>query len=158
MAFQFIFAIILLLIVIFIGIRILGNVVTGIAMIGMVMVASFIIFGSWPDLQSVPVIGKYIPPLPSAQEAIALVKNVVYSVDILGTSRDSNDNLIIIIANTGQLDITSLNVSVNNQTVGIFNSPQYPMKSKDVIAIQTDWRDGYTSIFVNNEKVSAGYP
>ncbi|TAL47582.1 hypothetical protein EPN87_02590 [archaeon] len=158
MVFQLIFAIILLAIVVFIGLKILGNVATGIAMIALVMIASFVIAGSWPDLQAIPFIGQYIPSLPSSTQAIAIVKNMVYSIDVIGTSRDSNNGLIVMVANTGKLDITGLNVTVDNQTVNVINQVSYPLKSKQTVALQTDWKSNYTSITVSSGKTSVTYP
>jgi hypothetical protein len=158
MIFQLLFAIILLIIIVFIGLRILGNIIVGVSMIALVMLASFIIAGSLPDLQAIPIIGKYVPSLPSAAEAIAFIKNQVYSVDVLGTSRDSSNNLIIIVGNTGRLDVSSLNVSVNNQPVQILNLVDYPIKSKQVVALQTNWKSDYTNITVSSNNAQATYP
>ena len=153
-----IFALILLIIVVFIGLRILGNFVTGLAMVVLVMMASFILAGSLPDLQALPIIGQYVPSLPSATEAIGVIKNVFYNLDILGTSRDAGDNLIVIVANTGKLDISGLNVSVDNQIVQVINPVNYPLKSKQVAALQTNWHEGFSGIVVSGEKARATYP
>jgi hypothetical protein len=158
MVFQLLFAIILLIVVVFIGLRILGNIITGIVMVALVMIASFVIAGSWPDLQTIPVIGKYVPSLPSSTDAIAVVRNLVYSIDILGASRDSDNNLLVVVANTGRLDISDLNVSVDNQTVQVINTVDYPLKSKQVTVLQTDWKGSYARILVSTENARATYP
>lgn len=151
---EFIFALIIIGVVVYIAFKILHNITIVLLIIFLVLFASFLIFGELPNLKSIPVIGKY---LPSGGNAIATIKNVLNSIEILGVFRDSQGNLLVTVANTGKLEAKNFTVMVDNKTVGILNNPKDPLKSGQVAVIQTDWTANFTSVFVQSDKASAEY-
>jgi hypothetical protein len=149
----------ILAIVIYLGFRLLKNVVFVAALIAMVLLASFFIFGSLPDLSSVPIIGQYIQTFPtSTGEAIAVIRNVFYSFKILDASKDAENKLLVTVANTGKMNLSGFRVFVNNEETAILNSPKDPLESGKVTTIQTDWIDGFETIKVVCNQAEAVYP
>jgi hypothetical protein len=158
MVLPLIFGLMILAIVIYIALRVLGNVVMGLALIALVFIASYLILGYGPDLQAIPFIGQYLPKLPSTTgEAIAVIRDVFYSIAILDVSRDSGGNLLITVANTGKLSVSGFKVFVDGQAAGITNTPKDPLKSKEVTVIQLDWNKDYSDIVVHTDKTLARY-
>jgi hypothetical protein len=151
---ELIFGLIIIGALVYIVFRVIHSVAIGLLIIFLAFMASYMIFGSLPDLKAVPFIGKY---LPSSGEAIVKIKNVLYSIEILDVFRDSEGNLLVNVANTGKLDAKNFTVFIDNQTVGIMNNPKDPLKSGQVAVIQTNWIGNFTSVFVQTEKSSAEY-
>jgi len=154
----FIFGIIILAIVIYLALRVLKNIILAAVLIGFVMVASYLILGSFPDFQSIPIIGQYIPKLPSTTgEAIAYIRNIFYHLDILAVNRDVNNNLLITVANTGKFDLSDFKVYVDDRPVEIINQPKDPLHSKESTIIQVAWNKSYYQIVVKSKQASATY-
>ncbi len=157
MALEWVFGIILLAIVVFIAMRIVGSVAVGIMLIGLIFIASYLILGTVPSLKSVPIVGQFLPEFPTTGEAIAIVRNVFFNLDIIGTSADANGNLLITVANTGKLDVSGFKVFVNNQTASILNQPKDPLKSKETTIIQTGWKGEFNSIIVETKQARVSH-
>ena len=168
MVVPFIIGIILLIIVVYISLKVLQNVVVGVVLIALVLFASYLIFGSIPSLKDIPIIGsylegfisKYFPPkIPSSTgEIIAIVKNVLYKIEILSVERDSNSNLLITVVNTGKLEVSGFKVFVDGKEAKILNEPKDPLKSKEVTVLQVDWKANYSKILVKTLQASVNYP
>lgn len=155
---ELIFGLIILGVVIFLAFRILHNVVIGLLIIFLVFFASYLIIGSFPDLKNVPVIGKYIPNIPtSGEDAIALIKDVLHNIEILSVIKDSENNLLITMANTGKMEVSNFNVFVDDKNVGIINNPKDPLKSGQITVIQTNWKGNFTKILIKTDKTSVTY-
>lgn len=153
-----IIGIILLAIAVYIGVKILKNIIIGFVLICLVILASFLIFGSIPNLRDIPIIGQYLPKIPTSPgEVVVSIKNILYNLEILNVNRDSQNNLLITVVNTGKLEVSGFNVSVDNQTVRIINSPKDPLKSGESTIIQTDWNKGFSEILVQTKQVNATY-
>ena len=158
MVLELIFAIIILLIVFFISVRVVGSITFGIVLIGLVFIASFIIVGSFPNLKSLPLVGGLFSFLPSnTTDAIAIIKDVFFSIDIVGTTRDADNNLLVTVANTGKFDVSGFKVFVDNTTVSILNKPKDPLKSREITTIQTDWKVPFTSILVTTKDTKTAF-
>jgi len=153
-----IFGIIILVVIVYVVLKILKNLVLAFVLISLVFIASYFIFGSLPDLKTVPIIGQFIPKFPSTTgEAVAVIKNVFYSIEILSTSRDSQDNLLVTVVNTGKLDASSFKIFVDGQQVKIINNPADPLKSGKTTVIQTDWNKDFSSILVQTKNANATF-
>jgi len=148
----------LLLIVIYIALKILKNIVFGIILIGLALFASFLIFGSIPNLREIPFIGKLLPTIPTTPgEVVIAVKNILYNIDILGYSRDSQSNLLIAVMNTGKSSVSNFTIYVDNEKANILNSIKPTLSSKAVEIIQTDWKSSFSSILVQTNEANATY-
>jgi hypothetical protein len=153
-----IFGVIILGIVIFIALRVFQSLAIGILLIALVFFASYLILGSFPDLKSIPIIGKFLPNLSwTTGDAIAIIKRSFYSIDIIGTSRDSENNLLINLANTGVKEVSGFKVFVDNQSVGIINNPLDSLKSRQTTTIQVGWKGNFTGILVQANQTNATY-
>ena len=157
MVLDLIFGIIILGIAVFIAVRIVGSITVGIVLIAMVFVASYFILGSFPNLKSIPIIGQFLPEFSTTDQAIAVIKNVFFNIDIISVSRDVENNLLVTVANTGKLDVSGFKVFVDNKTVNIINNPKDPLKSKETTIIQTDWKNGFAIITVETKQAKAVY-
>jgi hypothetical protein len=156
MVLPLIFGIIILVIVVYIGIRIFKNMIVGILLIVLVLIASFLIIGSFPDLQSIPLVGKYLPKIPSTSgEAIRAIKNIFYSMEIVSITRDNQNNLLITVANTGRLSLSNFQVFVDGDAVSIANRPKDPLKPGETTVLQVDWRGSFNKILVQTDQTNA---
>ena len=148
--------ILILAIVVYIALKVLKNIVIGVALIALVLVASFIIFGSFPSLSDVPFLGQFLPQTPTTPgEAIIALRDVLYHLDIVGYSRDSQNSLLVAVMNTGKASLTGMKVYVDNATVGILNPVAQTLPSKDAEIIQTNWTGPFSSIFVMTDQANA---
>lgn len=152
-----IIGVILLVIIVYVALKIVKNILIAAVLIGAVFVTSFLIFGQWPDLQGVPIIGRFIPKMPSTLgDAIAVIKNVFYSLDIVSVNRDSNNNLLIVMHNSGKLEITGIEVFVDEEQAAILNN-RNNLKSGDVFVFQIDWNQDFDDIEVKSDQISSLY-
>jgi energy-coupling factor transporter transmembrane protein EcfT len=153
-----IIGIIILVVIVYVALKILKNLLLAFVLISLVFIASLLIFGSLPDMRTIPIIGQFIPKLPSTTgEVIAVIKNVFYSIDILATSRDSQNDLLITVVNTGKLEVSDFKVFVDGQTVKIINNPDDPLKSGKTTVFQTDWSKDFSYVFVQAKQTNATF-
>jgi hypothetical protein len=148
---------ILLVVAVFLVTRIFKSIIEGLILIAIVILACYFIFGSLPNLGNIPLIGgliqKFIPKFPSSlEEVIVKIKGVAYSLDILGVSRDSENNLLITITNTGKLDLSEFKVYVDNKKVEILNEPKELLKSGKTLVLQVDWKEDFSKIEVQTKE------
>jgi hypothetical protein len=151
-----IFGIIILAILVYIGIRIFKNLVVGILLIALVLIVSFLILGSFPDLQSIPFIGKYLPKIPSTTgEAISAIRKFFYSLEIVNVARDNQNNLLITVANTGKLSLSNFKVFVDGEYTPMINKPKDPLNSGEITVLQVDWKGNFNKILVQTGQANA---
>jgi hypothetical protein len=150
--------VILLAIVVYICLRILKNVVIGILLIAVVFFASFMIFGSFPTLRDIPVIGQFLPATPSSPgEAIIVLRDLLYHLDIVGYSRDAQGNLLVAVINTGKAPLTNLTVYVDDSMVGILNSVKQTLASREAEIVQTDFKGPFSSILAATNEANSTF-
>ena len=153
-----ILGLILLAVIVYVALKILKNIVIAFVLISLIFIASFLIFGSLPDLQTIPLIGQFIPKLPSTTgQVVMVIKNVFYNIEILATSRDSQSNLMITVANTGKLDVSNFKVFVDGEATKIINNPPNPLKSGEAAVFQTDWSRDFSTILVQTNQANATF-
>ena len=151
-----IIGIIILAVVIFVAIRIVKNVLIGLALIALILLASFLIIGSIPNLRSIPIIGPILPRFPSTLgEVVSIIRRIFYEVEILDVSRDSENRVLITMKNTGRLKVSNFSVYVDNKTAKIMNKPKDPLDSGEMTTIQTDWKKAYSEILVQSLRANA---
>lgn len=155
---ELIFGLIILGIVVFIAFRVLNNITVGILLIFLVFLSSYLIMGSFPNLKDVPVIGKYLKNLQrTTGEAIAIAKDNLYNIEIFSVARDSENNLLITVANTGKKEVNGFNVFVDEKQVSIINNPEDPLKSGQITVIQVDWKETFRKVLVQTDKASDSF-
>jgi len=153
-----IIGILILAVVIFVAIRIVKDIVIGIALIGLILLASFLIVGSIPSLRSVPIIGPALPKIPtSLTEVVSIIKRIFYEIKIIDVSRDSENQVLITIKNTGRFKVSNFSVFVDDTLTKIINKPKDPLNSGEITTIQTDWKNNFNRILVQSSKVNATY-
>ncbi|MEM7821343.1 MAG: hypothetical protein QXX38_00815 [Candidatus Aenigmatarchaeota archaeon] len=122
------------------------------------MFSSFLIFGSIQDLRNIPIIGKVFPKIPtSTGEAIGMIKDVFYNLEILGVERSHEGNVLITVANTGKLSVSGFEIFVENTKVKIINNPKDPLPSKETTVIEVDWKKDFSKIVVNTRETRCEY-
>ena len=149
----FFFGIALLVVVVYIIFRIMGNIALGALLVLGVFLASYLLLGSFPSLADIPVIGNFIP---TTGKAIAVIKNFAYSMDIIGVSTSSDNNLLVTVANTGKLDISNFTAYVNDKQVDILNNKD-SLKSGDVVVFELDWKEDFKGISIKSDHIEAVY-
>jgi hypothetical protein len=153
-----VFGIIILGVAVFIAVRVLGNITLGIVLIGLVLLASYLIMGGFPNLQSIPMIGQYLPKIPrTTGEAIATIKSTLYNIEILGLSRDSDNNLLINVANTGKMNVSNFTVVIDDKLINILNKPEDPLNPRNITVIETNWKEDFNKIIVQTDQANVSY-
>lgn len=153
MPLEFFFGVALLAVVVYIVFRIVGSIALGTLLVLVVFLASYLLVGSFPDLGNVPVIGGFIP---TTGKSIAVIKDFAYSMDIIGVSTSSNNNLLVTVANTGQLQISNFTAYVDEHQVSILNNEGY-LNSGGVIVFELDWKEDFRRILIKSEQTDAAY-
>lgn len=147
---------VILAVIIFVVIKIVKNLLIGLALICLILLGSFLILGSVPSLKSVPIIGPRLPRVPSSLgEVISIIKKIFYEIKILDVSRDSNDQILITIKNTGKMKASNYSVFIDSKTAKIINKPKDPLNSGEITTLQTDWKKDFSKILVQSLKVNA---
>ncbi|MBI2005145.1 MAG: hypothetical protein HYS80_00070 [Candidatus Aenigmarchaeota archaeon] len=153
MPLEFFFGIALLVVVVYIIFRVIGNVALGALLVLVVFLASYLLLGSFPSLGGIPVVGKFIP---TTGKAIAVIKNFAYSMDIIGVSTSSNGNLLLTLVNTGRLEVSNFTAYVDDQQVEILNEKD-SLSSGDVVVFELDWKEDFKRILIDSDHVEAVY-
>lgn len=112
--------------------------------------------GSFPDLKTVPVIGQFIPEIPTG-DAIAVIKDTLHSIDILGFSKASNGNLLVTVANTGQFEVSNFTAYVDGRQVEILNNKD-TLQTKEVVTFELDWKGNFEKIKIKTGQAEDEYP
>jgi len=155
MVLPLIFGIIILAILVYIGMRIFKTLVIGILLIVLVFIDSFLIFGSFPDLQAIPFIGRYLPKLPSSVgDAFSSIRKFFFNLEIVDVSR-SGENLLITVANTGKLSLSNFKVFIDGEYTTIINKPKDPLKSGELTVLQVGWNGNFNKILVQTDQANA---
>jgi hypothetical protein len=158
MVISLIIGILILVVVVYVAIRIAKDVVIGIALIGLILLATFLIVGSIPDLKTVPIIGPALPKFPtSLTDIVSTIKRILYDIKIMDVSKDSENRVLITIKNTGRLKASNFSVYIDDKKANIINKPKDPLSSGEITTIQTDWKDNFNKILVQSSKVNATY-
>jgi hypothetical protein len=158
MVFSVIIGILILAVVIFVVIRIVKNIVIGIALIGLILLASFLILGSFPNLRTIPIIGPRLPRVPSSLgEVISIIKKIFYEIKILDVSRDSKNQILITVKNTGKLKASNFSIFIDNKKTEIINDFKDFLNPNEMATIQTNWKSDFSEILVQSLKVNATF-
>ena len=153
MALEFFFGVALLVVAVYIIFRIIGNIAMGALLVLIVFLASYLLIGSFPSLGNVPFIGNFIP---TTGKTIAVIKDFAYSTDIIGVSTSSDENLLVTLVNTGQLEISNFTAHVDGQKVDILNTKD-SLKSGDVVVFELGWKDDFNNVLITSDKAEAVY-
>ena len=150
--------IIILAIVAFITIRIVKNIILGVILIGLILLGYYLFTDSLPSTRSIPIIGPILPKIPtSIGSTIEVMKKFLYNVEIVETSRDSKNNLLITVTNKGKVQASNFSVYIDNKTVKITNEPKDPLNYGERTSIQTDWNKDFSEILVQTSRVNVTY-
>ena len=162
MVLQLIFGLLIFVVAVYITMRVLGNLFYGLLLIGLVFLASFLIVGSFPNLKEIPIIGRWLPDSSNfpktTGEFIKVIKNVFFDLEIIGHSRTSRGDLLVLVANAGRMQLTDFHVFVDGEAANIINNPKDPLKSGEATVIEVDWKAEFNAISVKTKESSAIYP
>lgn len=153
MVLELLFGIILLGVVAYVIFRVVGSIAIGAALVAAVFLASYLLTGSIPELGKVPLIGQFIP---KTGQAIAIIKNTVYSSEIISVAKSSNGNLLVTFVNTGQLELSSFTVYVDGKPAKILNYKD-PIRSGEVAVFELDWKEPFEKIVIISDQTQAAY-
>ena len=159
MVVSFVIGVILLAIIIYTLIRIVKNILLGIALIGIVLLISYFILGSMPNLKETPIIGSKLPKIPaSINEFFSVLKKFFFNLKILEVSRDSKNQILITVQNTGKFKLSNFSVFIDEKRVNIINKPTDPLDPNEITTLQTDWDKNFTQIIIQTSKVNVTFP
>ncbi len=153
-----IIGLILLAVIVFTVIRVVRDVFLGLVLIGLTLLAAFLILGFVPSIRSIPIIGPLLPEIPtSLTGAIEWIMRFFHNLEIINVSRDAESNLLITISNIGRLQLSDLKVHVDNKTTKILNKPKDPLEPGETTTIQTDWDEDFKGILIQTSRVNVTY-
>jgi hypothetical protein len=153
MALEFLFGMAILAIVVYVVFRVAGSIAIGALLVMAVFLASYLLVGSFPSLKDIPLIGSYIP---TTGKVIAAIKDFSYSMDIIGVSQSSDNNLLVTVVNTGQSELSNFTAYVDENQIGILNNKE-SLNSGDVVVFELDWKDDFNRIKIVSDKAEATY-
>lgn len=153
MVLEFFFGVALLVVVVYIIFRMIGNIAMGALLVLVVFLASYLLIGSFPKLGDMPVIGNFIP---TTGKAIAIIKDFAHSIEIIGVSASSDGNLLATVANTGQLVVSNFTAYVDDQSLDILNKKD-SLKSGDVVVFELDWKGDFKKVSIKSDQTEAVY-
>ena len=151
MVIQLFFGVLLLTVIGYVLFRMVGNIAIGVLLVLAIFVASYLLLGSFPKLGDIPLIGKFIP---TTGKAIAIIKDNQYSMDVIGVSRTSDQNILVNVVNTGKSDLSNFTANVDGRQVDILNNKD-SLKSGDVVVFELDWKNDFDRIMINADKTEA---
>jgi len=93
---------------------------------------------------------------PTVGKATEVIKNVFYSLKIVSVNRDVNNNLLIVMHNSGRLDITGIEIFVDGIKADILNNKNY-LKSGQISVFQIDWNRDFDKTEVRSNQTSTVY-
>lgn len=162
MVLPMLFSILILVVIIYVAARVLGNVMWGVVLIALVFVASYLILGSFPSLKEVPVIGGWLPDLSqfplTTGGVIGVIRGLFFNLEITNYSYTGSGNLLVTVSNSGRFDTGNFSVYVDGRVADILNNPKYPLKSGESTIIEVDWTGKFNTIYVKTPQTSANYP
>jgi len=134
---QAIFGLVILAVAVWTAFRIFKNVFEGVVLIVMAVVATSLVIGGAPELSTLPIVGSILPQYNiSASEIIVAAKGFAWGVQILAVERAGNGNMLVAVANTGQLELSEYKLFVNGQQVPILNLPKSPLKKGETTILE----------------------
>lgn len=149
---QAIIGVVLLVAVVIIIIKTLKHLVTAVILIVLLIVGASLIFGSLPDLSTLPVIGPVIktltPWIPeSPGEVILKMKDVFYNLEIMSATQSSNGNIIVALVNTGKFDQSDFTAKADGEEAFLVQGPE-TLKPGESGIIELEKLDLPVEIFV----------
>lgn len=147
-----ILGLIILGIIAYVAIKVLGDLLKGLLLIACVFLVSVFLLGTLPDLSTLPLVGKYLPPTGKFTQSI---RGFFYSLNLLSTSKTASGNLLILVANTGKLPLSNFSVELDGKRVKILNNPKDPLNAGEATAIEVDWKGSYENLTVYTKKATA---
>jgi len=153
-----IIGLIILIIVVFTIMRLVKNVLIGVALIIFTLLAAYLLLGFVPSIRSIPIIGTLLPEVPTSLTGmISWIMKFFQNIDIIEISRDSKNNLLITVENTGRFELSNFTVYVDDNEISMINKPRDPLKSGEITTIQTNWKKDFSDILVQTSRVNATY-
>jgi len=149
---------IILIIVVFTIMRLVKNVLIGVALIIFTLLAAYLLLGFVPSIRSIPIIGPLLPEVPTSLTGmISWIMKFLQNIDIIEVSRDSKNKLLITVENNGRLEVSNFTVYVDDNKVSIINKPKDPLKSGEITIIQANWQKDFSNILVQTSRINATY-
>lgn len=129
---------IILAVAVWTAFRMFHNLLKGGLLILLAVIATSLVIGGTPELGSLPVVGPVFPQGNlNSSEIIIAVKGFAWGLKVLSVDRAGNGDMLLAVANTGQLDLSGYKVFVQNQQVPIVNLPKEPLKKGETTVIET---------------------
>lgn len=153
-----IIGLIILIIVVFTAIRLVKNVLVGVALVALTLLGAYLLLGFVPSIRSIPMIGPLLPKVPTSLTGmISWIMKFLQNIDIIEVSRDSKNKLLITIENNGRLEVSNFTVYVDDNKVSIINKPKDPLKSGEITIIQANWQKDFSNILIQTSRINATY-
>ena len=153
-----IIGLIILIIVVFTAIRLVKNVLVGVALVALTLLGAYLLLGFVPSIRSIPMIGPLVPKVPtSLMGMISWIMKFLQNIDIIEVSRDSKNKLLITVENTGKLEVSNFTVYVDDNKVSIIHKPKDPLKSGEITIIQANWQKDFSNILIQTSRINATY-
>ena len=117
------------------------------------------LYGSSPEVCTLPVIGTIINPIctfsSNPSGVIVAVKDIFYNTEVIATSRDSQNNLLVVSSNTGKFDLSGFHILVDGNEVGIKNNIPAVLKSGQTYVFSTNFSGSCTNVTIKTNQTES---
>jgi len=135
------FGIIVLIIAAYVAFKLIKSIVKIAVVFLLVLVGAYLLFGGMPPL-SMPSLGGdsvSVPEDSRVKDIIVAAKDIAWGIEILAAEHDSDGTLLIAVANTGQFEISGIQVWVNGEEVAVTNSPPGALEKGETAILDTNY-------------------
>jgi len=156
---QIVIGIFLFILAVYLILKVMKNVFLVLVAIVILFLSYTFIYGSTPEICTMPIIGTIINPIctfsSNPSGIIVAVKDIFYSTEIIATSRDSQNNLLVVASNTGKLSLSGFKILVDGNEVGIKNKIPEELKSGETYVFTTNFSSSCSSVLVQTNQTSS---
>ena len=156
---QIAIGIFLFLVALYLILKVMKNVLLVLVAIVILFMSYTFIYGSSPEVCTFPVIGTIIKPICSFSSnpsgIIVAVKDIFYNTDVIATSRDSQNNLLVVVSNTGKLNLSGFKITVDGNQVGIKNKIPDSLKSGETYVFTTNFSASCSNVTVQTNQIES---
>ena len=156
---QIAIGIVLFVFALYLILKVMKNVLLVIVAIVVLFMSYTFIYGSSPEICTMPVIGTIINPICSFSSnpsgVIVAVKDIFYNTEVIATSRDSQNNLLVAASNTGKFDLSGFKIFVDGNEVGIKNNIPAVLKSGQTYVFSTNFSGSCTNVTIKTNQTES---
>jgi hypothetical protein len=145
----------ILLVIIYAAFKLLKSILMSLTLLAFAFLAFYLIYGFVPNPRQIPILGPYLPEIPTLTDLLSYIRGFFYKLEIQSVTRDVEGNLLVTVRNSGRLKVSGLSVFVDGKEAEVLNEPKDPLPSGESTVLQVRWKAGFERIEVRAGEASA---